>query len=130
MKKNTVIWKCPSPSSGFLNGVDLTFLGKRECRLVFQYEDEVSEGVKIASLSFLNTIAFRCTYLPALTVEMIESSYDRLIEVGMSDWLMNATETMGNRQFDFPVKHLQICFDDGPCYEFLCESFQVQLGRA
>ena len=76
-------------------------------------------------LRFSNVTAFRCTYLPALSVEMIESSYDELIDVGKSEWLSEVARLLENKGIQTRIKHLRICFDDGPCYEFLCADFEV-----
>jgi hypothetical protein len=123
MAMNT-LWQTPAPSSGFLEGVSLKVLPKRVCTLAFRYEG--TEGrLDSCELRFAGVEAFKCTYLTSLTVEMIESAYDKLIDVGSSQWLDEAI-TAANRRGTMPsLKHLRICFDDGPCYEFLCTGFEI-----
>jgi hypothetical protein len=128
--KKIILWKSPVPSTGFINGVELKFLSKRECKLTFQYEDEQTDDLQTLVITFLNTVSFLCTYLPGLTADMLETSYDKLIDLEDSDWLKKTTESMQNSRFNFKIRHLRICFDNGPCYEFLCEDFQISLSQS
>jgi hypothetical protein len=125
MKRKT-LWKSPHPSSGFLNGVALEMLPARACDLVFQYENEVGCLFTVA-LHFYNVVAFRCAYLPALSTDDLSGSYDQLIETDESDWLTQAADVMTNTGVSARLRHFQICFDAGPCYEFLCEGYEVKL---
>jgi hypothetical protein len=121
----TELWKTPSPSSGFLEGVALKVLPKRSCVISFQFED-ADGGWETCELLFRDVAAFKCTYLPALTAEMIQSAYDKLVEIESSVWLSDAKSV--RRLEPISLKHLRICFDDGPCYEFLCAGVEIVSG--
>jgi hypothetical protein len=57
---------------------------------------------------------------------MIESSYDKLVDAGETPWLLEAQSAASSLGDSPSLTHLRICFDDGPCYEFLCEAFEVR----
>jgi hypothetical protein len=118
----TELWKTPSPSSGFLEGVAFKVLPGRTSVLAFQFE-AANGGWETCELLFRDVAAFKCTYLPALTAEMIQSAYDRLVEFESSEWLSDANSV--RRVEPRSPRHLRICFDDGPCYEFLCAGFEI-----
>jgi hypothetical protein len=121
----TELWKMPSPSSG-LEGVAFKELPRRTCVLSFQYEDP-DGAFATCELHFHDVAALRCTYLPALTADLIRSAYDKLVEIRNSPWLSEANSVRWDRPK--PLRHLRICFDDGPCYEFLCAEFEIVGGE-
>lgn len=125
----TDLWMTPSPSSGFLEGVAFKVLPRRTCVLAFQYEG-ASGGWDSCELRFRDVAAFKCTYLPALPAEAIQSAYDKLVDVGSSEWLSEANLIRATAGKATPLRHLRICFDDGPCYEFLCADFEITGGEA
>jgi len=116
------LWSAPSPSSGFLKEASLGILPQRSCILSFTFEG-ASGDPETCELRFREVVAFKCTYLPALTVEMIRSAYDKLVDVENSPWLAEA-RSVRTMEGDASLRHLRICFDDGPCYEFLCKGFE------
>ena len=70
------------------------------------------------TMSFQRVEAYRCTYLTALTAEMIRTAYGQLVDLGHTAWL---TELLGDHSSPIEnIRHFMICFDDGPCYEFAC----------
>jgi hypothetical protein len=118
------LWRTPAPSTSFIEGVSFKVLSKRVCTLSFDYEN--LEGVLVSGEArFVDVAAFKCTYLPSLTAEMIESAYDRLVDVGCSQWLEEARAVAEYKGATSPLRHLRVCFDDGPCYEFVCCSFEL-----
>jgi hypothetical protein len=123
----TNLWKTPSPSSAFLEGVAFKVLPRRTSVLSFQFEG-MNGGWETCELLFRDVAAFKCTYLPALTAEMIQSAYDKLVEIESSAWLSDANSL--RRVDPISLRHLRICFDDGPCYEFLCAGFEIGSGGA
>ena len=123
----TELWKSPSPSSSFLEGVLLKVLPKRSCVLSFSTEG-ASGGWEAFELRFHEVAAFKCTYLPALTAEMIRSAYDTLVNLESSAWLAEASSVRSDPSEAGLLRHLRICFDDGPCYEFLCTGFDAVRG--
>ena len=102
----------------------LDVLPNRECLLSFSYENFEGE-FKPAAVLISGIEAFRCTYLTSLTVEMIESAYDRLVDMGESQWLREVKSAGDSSRHSASLKHLRICFDDGPCYEFICVAFRI-----
>jgi hypothetical protein len=117
-----VVWECPVASTAFTEGVTLKLLPKREYVLRFSYEND-EDSLDYVALHFLKVVAFRCTHLPALTAEMVQCSYDKLADLGETPWLKEAQARVANCKVQLgQIRHLQITFDDGPCYEFLCES--------
>ena len=117
-----LIWKTPAPSSGFLRGVSLQIRPKREVALTLEFEGE-NEEMHCAELSFAGVVQYRTTYMAALQAEKIHQAYDRLIELPGSPELqevIQATEANGN---GVAYRHFRICFDDGPCFDFICASF-------
>ena len=117
------LWTLPMPSSGRDDGPDIQVRPGRECVLAFECEDS-GAVTHYFELIFANVKSFRCTYLHALTTEMIES-YDRLDDVGDTSWLEEVRSQTVNYLPNERLRHLRICFDDGPCYEFICEGFDV-----
>lgn len=108
---------------GFVKDAELKISSKRSCSLEFDYE--IGDEIRQCALTFSNVVSFRCTYHPALTIEMIKTSYDTLIELKNSEWLLLVRKEMKNCGFHFEVRHFRICFDDGPCYEFLSEHIEI-----
>jgi hypothetical protein len=139
----STLWKSPVASTAFVEGERFEQLGD-SCTLTFEYEDENDEVVR-GRLFFDGVQAFKCTYLYACSVEMIES-YDKIVELGETDWLAtvrghlliynealrnpeakhskNVIEQLDQYLLDTSdLKHLMIFFDGGPCYEFICKTF-------
>lgn len=74
---------------------------------------------------FVGVESFKCTYDEACSLEMIEA-YGKIVDIGNSDWLDEIRQNLLNYEADSKgLKHLRIYFDDGPCYEFICRSFEV-----
>ena len=95
--------------------------------MLCEYEDDRDRVVSI-KLVFEGVEAFKCTYQDACTPEMIEDSYDKAVDVGPSEWLRSVQGQLisyGSQSVD-ELKHLMIYFDDGPCYEFICQAFRVE----
>jgi hypothetical protein len=124
MIMTNVIWKLPVPSTSLLDGVAFQQLLGRQCALAFSFEDE-SDTVVTGKLLFDGVESFKCTYYRACTLEMIETAYDKLVELGDTKYLSDIIQELGSdRQSE--LKHFMIYFDDGPCYEFICNSFRFE----
>lgn len=121
-----ILYTLPTPSTA-LSRCSLEKLPKRACAVLCEYEDD-SGGTIELQLLFEGVEAFKCTYLGACTVEMIRNAYDKVVDVGSSEWLSSVQGQLisyGSQSVD-KLKHLMIYFDDGPCYEFICCSFRVE----
>jgi hypothetical protein len=112
------VWELPFPSSGS-GGAWFKERNGRDCEILIEQCRLLFGGVE----------ALRITYLSSLTVEMINAAYDRVVDLGETAWLRECStharpfwEHHGEtREF----RHLMTCFDDGPCYEFICVSFRA-----
>lgn len=120
-----VLWELPLPSSGRTKGPHLGVEPGRVHTLTFEGED-IEGMLHTIELMFSDVKAFKCSYLHALSAEMIQSSYDRLVELGDSDWLKEVRKEAAPHRSSESLRHLRICFDDGPCYEFICTEYQIR----
>ena len=121
-----ILWKLPGPSSGRLESVSLQELPGRAytLRVVCEDDDAILRNCEVR---FDSVEAFRCWFLPAITVELIETAYDQLVDMGATSWLQEASHTRERLGFTGSIRHLRICLDDGPCYEFICRDYSVEL---
>lgn len=120
-----IVWKTSIPSTAFLKGVFFSKLSGRKCSLGYSYESEQPFSVVFEELVFDGVESFKCTYFRACSIEMIKA-YDKIINVGNSIWLTEIKQNLLKTEADSSdLKHLRIYFDDGPCYEFICRSFEV-----
>jgi hypothetical protein len=99
----------------------------RQCELSFYIESD--DGDRKAGILFDDVEAYKCTHMTALSVEMINAAYDRLVRLENSPWLSevkaNSASFYRTRQGAAKdLQHLMICFDDGPCYEFIRGGFK------
>lgn len=120
-----IVWKTTTPSTAFHKGVVFSKLSGRKCSLEYSYEGEEDSSVISEKLVFGEVESFKCTYFSACSIEMIEA-YDKIIDVGSSNWLAEIKHNLSETEADSSdLKHFRIYFDDGPCYEFICRSFDV-----
>ena len=121
------LWTLPVASTALLNGTTFQKLPRRACALLCEYEDD-NDGIVSLKLMFEGVEAFKSTYQGACTPEMIRNSYDKVVDVGSSEWLRSVQGQLvsyGSQSVD-ELKHLMIYFDDGPCYEFICRAFSIE----
>ncbi|MBR0975232.1 hypothetical protein [Bradyrhizobium japonicum] len=114
------LWEVPVPPTQ-VESTRIEQLPKRITRLAISLvvlRDDV-DVVEYHDLSFEGTELFKCTYLTSLTREMIRSAYGKLVDLGRTElWSQIADRSQKEN-----IRHLMICFDDGPCYEVVCTSF-------
>lgn len=121
------LWTLPVASTALLNGSTFQKLPRRACALLCEYEDDSDRTLSL-KLLFDGVEAFRCTYHGACSPEMIRNAYDKVVDIGATEWLntvQGQLVTYGSQNVD-KLKHLMIYFDDGPCYEFICRTFGVE----
>ena len=123
---NESLWEMPVPASAITRGPTFTPLPKRQCELSFYIE--VETGDRKCRLLFNGVEAYKCTYLTAINAGMIDAAYGKLVSLGDTQWLTEISRTRSDRyskmkEIPPELKHLMICFDDGPCYEIVCVSF-------
>jgi hypothetical protein len=101
-----VLWETPAPSSG-REGLLFRQLPKRTCTLTFRYENDAGQFGDV-ELRFLDVTAFKCTFLPSLTVEMGRTAYDKLVDMGRTEWLKEATAAAKSSGFASSLRHLRM----------------------
>lgn len=122
-----ILWKLPFPSS-WGGSTRLHQLPRRNLALMIE-GDENSNG----QIVFEQVEAYKCTYIFARTDEMLVA-YDQLVDLGETNWLNEVRNRLlecgeGVSPPSGPpdqLVHLMINFDDGPCYEFICQNFHVE----
>lgn len=119
------VWKSPVPSTAYLREVDVQIGLGREIALVFQFEG--ADGtLREGRISFKDVVLHRTTYLYAIRAEVIEQAYDRLVDMGSSPELRDLFDVLRANGRSTEVRHFQICFDDGPCFDLFARAFEVQ----
>lgn len=120
-----IIWKMSVPSTSLFQSAKFSTCLGRKCSLEYSFEGEEDFSVVFETLIFDGVESFKCTYYKACSLEMIEA-YGKIIDVENSDWLSEIRHNLLSYEADSKgLKHLRIYFDDGPCYEFICRSFEV-----
>jgi len=128
---NNGLWKLPFPATALFGGPFLKVLAKHQCEIAFSLEPD-SGSEKWLSLLFEGVEAFKCTYLTSLATidqNLRKEAYGTLISVENSPWLTSVQGSCAEYHTaatTTPMKlhHLMICFDDGPCFEFICAGFR------
>jgi hypothetical protein len=118
------LWKLPVPATSLVRGPDFSALPKRQCEISFYIEKDDGDLSRIGIL-FDGVEAFKCTYLTSCSAEMFNTAYAKLVCLGVTPWLGEILNTFRNgNQPGTELRHLMICFDDGPCYEIICLGFE------
>jgi len=121
----TELWKLPEPATALLRDPVFNVLIKRQCEIVLFFEGNGDEERRL-SLLLDGVEAYKCTYLTSCTADMFDSAYGKLIRLEETPWLIDLLDTYKKgRQSKSTLQHLMICFDDGPCYEFICVDFSI-----
>lgn len=121
----TIVWQSPVPSTAFLRGVRVDLRPNRQVALVFEFEDD--DGRRSSEAVFSEVAHYRTTCLPALTADMIRDAYDRVVDLGDSQELRATKAAMEANGRAPNVRHFRICFDDGPCFDFMATSFHSRI---
>lgn len=124
VEMNTTLWELPVPASALHRGPFFQVLPKRKCKLSFEFETD--DQIVQKELLFQDVEIFKCTHLMSLNPDMSRLAYGKIIQLDSSLMLqasLDAYQLKGN--FDVHLVHLMICFDDGPCYEFICRSVEI-----
>lgn len=130
---NETRWKLPVPATGIIRGPFFRDLLSRRCEISFTVEGNNGEETPIA-IVFDGVEAFKCTYLKALGSidrQLKKDAYGALIEISGSTWLGEVETSYKKYCADAKIEpahlhHLMMLFDDGPCFEFVCVSFEVR----
>ena len=133
MSKSKVLWAMPVPATAIMRGPMFKKLMGRQCEIWFSIEGEAGEEQGI-TLVFDGVEAFKATSMTSLGSidrELLNQAYANLISVNASSWLAEVTRSRAkyaaaSRMKPVELHHLMICFDDGPCYEFICSDFHAR----
>lgn len=120
-----VLWETPVPSTSFIGSIHFGVFPKRTIKLEFSFEDNDGDEKKNI-LIFNEVISYKCTYLYGIASEMYTISYDKLVDMGETEWAKTIQNIMQRQGKEDKLFHYQICFDAGPCYEFICGNYQVE----
>ena len=99
----------------------------RSIKIEIKYND----GLKFYkdNLIFKEVIAFKTTYLYALTFEETENAkIDGIVKLEKSDWLdsvSNSIKLYNQKPKDY--SHFKVFFDRGPLYDILCKTVEFEL---
>ena len=94
------------------------------------YFDETSNYSAV--LEFDGVEAYKCTYYMAIDVSLIEAAYDKVVDLGETQWLAHVRGNLERSKWEdrrwgrARLRHLAVMFDDGPAWEFICRTFSVQ----
>jgi hypothetical protein len=121
-----IIWRSPSPSSGYYRGPTVELRPKREIAITFEFAD-ADDKMRRGELIFRNVVHYRTTYLWALTADMIHDAYDRVVDMGRTRELAEIKSAMRANQRQDDVRHFRLCFDDGPAFDFIAASFEANI---
>lgn len=95
-------------------------------------ESEQNENPKVTKITRVDLIFSKCwginiTHYVAIDAKWIQLAYDKVVDLGDTRWLRSIrSNIVASRIETGQLRHLMICFDDGPLYEFICESFEVE----
>ena len=122
------LWEMPVAPTGITRGPTFAPLFRRQCEVAFYVESD-SGDQKVAIL-FNGVEIYRCTYRAALTADLISAAYGRVVDLGQSDWLLEVggqAHRYYSKVHQAPpsLKHLAICFDGGPAFEFICSDLST-----
>jgi hypothetical protein len=119
------LWQLPVPSTALLNGGPVfEKRPRREVALRMSYETD--QGVQEVTLISYGVEALKITYDRARGDRMLEA-YDHLVDQGLTPWLSEISGNLKQHGGDvIGLTHIMINFDDGPCYEVLCQSHRIE----
>jgi hypothetical protein len=115
----------PTPSANLGHGMEIE---KNDSEGYYQLSMTYARGEEdiTVRLAFLRISAFKATFHHACNADMIKWAYDQLVDLGSTEWLNEISRQIASRERVAPsLRHLMICFDDGPCFEFLCDSYSI-----
>lgn len=113
--------KLRAPSSG--RGCDdlVHMLGR-----VWRLQIDGGDGAEDCEyIEFQGVEGYRVEIHMAITSPRWIDAYDRLIDLGDTEWLNQVRLTLHENKGDSTgLRHLMIYLDDGPCYEILCRDYR------
>lgn len=120
-----VVWKMQGPSTGLIREPKMFVMSQRSSCLWWVAEEETGGG-RNEALVFTGIEAYRCTYLLAYSVELLNATYDTLNDLGHTPFLSEITARLKGRTNIEELRHFAISFDDGPLFEFIARGFEFR----
>jgi hypothetical protein len=121
----SIVYIIPVPSTSFVRGPSFEKLGGRRCSLGYDYETKEADALVTETILFAGVEGFKCTYYTSNSAEVFEA-YDRIVDLGTTRWLMTISHHLeSNGGSAKELKHFALFFDDGPYWEFICNSLEI-----
>jgi hypothetical protein len=120
-----VVWKLSQPSSGLLREAQLFQLGHKSWCL-WWIAEKTEGGGRNEALVFTGVEALVRTEFLAYAPDLIDETYDTLVNLGETTFLSRASANLKIRTDVTDLHHLAISFDASPLYEFVARGFQFQ----
>lgn len=117
-------WQLPVAASALLHSPEFVVLARRDCalKLLIEGDDGAPNAI---TLQFAGVESYKCTYLTSCTASMFNLAYGKLVSLD-STWLDEVRNVRRKDQATInALQHLMITFDDGPCYEIICLSWNI-----
>ena len=122
---STELWKLAVPATSLLKRPVFLVLPKRECELYFHFEDGNGRWSRFF-IQFSGVEAFKCTYPTSCDTLKLKAAYGKLIGLADTPWLAEIRQIYNRRMTPAKeLQHLMICFEAGPCYEFICVDYAL-----
>jgi hypothetical protein len=94
---------------------------KRQSTVTISDSDSDIEEI----FAFGGIAALSLTYHDACTTEMVRA-YDQLVEIDESLWLREIKQHYKGATPEDQLHHYRIYLDNGPCFDFICETYKHQ----
>ena len=118
----------PVPATSLLKSPEFRKQLGRKSEIICEYRGDKEGEIVQLSLLFNNEYAIRITNGYACDVDIIKVTYAKVADLGETDWLKKIKSNLAaSIGLSAELRHLGIYFDDGPLYEFICESFQTKV---
>jgi hypothetical protein len=122
---STELWKLAAPATSLLKRPVFLVLPKRVCELYVHFERNDGRWSRFC-IQFSGVEAFKCTHLTSCDTEMLKAAYGKLMGLADTPWLAEVRQTYNKRMTSAKkLQHLMICFESGPCYEFICMDYAL-----
>jgi hypothetical protein len=130
MTSKKVLFEMPVPSYTLLpGGPTIPMESGRRFVVRCDFENIESGRRERLSLVFDGIEAFKQTNYLACDIELIQKAYERVVDLGESEWLLKVRSNLAASRASTPgdLRHVGIFFDDGPSLEFICSEFRTEL---
>ena len=120
-----VVWKLSGRSTGWLREVDFVQPGHKKWSLWWIAANEDGSG-KSEALTFTGVEALKHTEFLAYSPELINDTYDNLVDLGKTSFLAEVTANLQVRMNVTDLRHFAISFDSSPLFELIANYFEFE----